>query len=65
LHFTTDTGPLVARKWQAREATVAHGRITALRPPMGTTIWYLSATDHREAMISTDVVFEDRALPGR
>jgi dienelactone hydrolase len=58
LHYTADNGPLVDRKWQSTPATTDGKTITAPLPT-NATIWLLSATDSRDAMISTNVVFAD------
>jgi cephalosporin-C deacetylase-like acetyl esterase len=60
LHYTTDTGPLVDRKWKSAPATFDDKTITANVVPVEATIWFLSATDERGAMTSTDVVFVTR-----
>ncbi len=57
LNFTTDTGPLVARKWQSVPAKVSDGLVTAEKPPENATIWYFTLQDERNAMVSTPVVF--------
>jgi dienelactone hydrolase len=58
IHYTTDTGPLVERRWQSVDATVDQATIVATHPS-DATIWFLSATDSRNAMLSTEVVFEE------
>ncbi len=58
LHFTADSGPLVSRKWQSVKAAIVDGSVSAPVPP-DATIWMLSVTDSREAMVSTEVVFRD------
>lgn len=58
LHYTTDTGPLVDRKWHSIPATT-DGKTIEAALPADASIWLLSATDSRAAMISTDVVFAD------
>ena len=57
LHFTTSTGPLVDRKWNTVLATFDKKTLTTPDVPDDATIWYLSATDRRGAMTSTDVIF--------
>lgn len=57
LHFTTDTGPLLQRQWQTAAGTFNPEAIHLPAAPDGTTIWFVSATDDRGAMASTDVVF--------
>jgi dienelactone hydrolase len=57
LHYTLDAGPLVDRRWQTIDAQLDGSRIIAPRPPTGTTIWLMSVTDERGAMVSSEVVF--------
>lgn len=57
LHFTTSDGPLVDRKWNTVSATFDKKTLTTPDVPADATIWYLSATDRRGAMTSTDVIF--------
>jgi dienelactone hydrolase/lysophospholipase L1-like esterase len=56
LHFTADSGPLVNRRWQSTKATIEGESISALVPETA-TIWMLSTTDSRDAMVSSEVVF--------
>lgn len=58
LHFTADSGPLVSRKWQSVKAAIVDGSVSA-PVPVDATIWMLSVTDSRDAMVSTEVVFRD------
>lgn len=58
LHFTTDSGPLVERKWQSRDASLT-GKTISASVPAEATIWMLSATDSRNALVSTPVVFQE------
>ena len=60
LHFTTDSGPLVDRKWQSRDASL-NGKTISASVPAEATIWMLSATDSRNALVSTPVVFGEAA----
>ena len=56
LHYTTDAGRLSDRNWISVPASVDEKTISATVPDTA-TIWLLSATDSRDAMVSTDVVF--------
>jgi dienelactone hydrolase len=58
LHFTTGSGPLVNRRWQSAKATFTAESVSA-PVPADATIWMLSVTDSRDAMVSTEVVFRD------
>jgi hypothetical protein len=57
LHFTTSVGLLVDRKWNTVSATFDDNTLTTPDVSDDATIWYLSATDRRGAMTSTDVIF--------
>ncbi len=52
--YTIDSGPLVDRNWQSDPATIAKDgkRITATIP-LDATLWMLTVTDSRGAMVST------------
>jgi cephalosporin-C deacetylase-like acetyl esterase len=52
LHFTTDRGLLSERKWQQAEARLDGQQITATRPEEA-TVWLITVTDSRGAMVST------------
>jgi dienelactone hydrolase len=58
LHYTTDDGRLAERSWTSVPANLDGKTISATVPDTA-TIWLLSATDSRDAMVSTDVVFVD------
>ncbi len=59
LHYTTDRGPLIKRKWQSQPATASEDSVTAQDIP-DATILYLSVTDERDALVSTDVIFREQ-----
>ena len=59
LHYTADTGKWSERKWESLEAQLADGTVTAELPTNGPLVYYLSVTDKRGAMVST----EHAALP--
>ncbi len=59
LHFTTGNGPLVDRKWQSQPAKIAGKRIITPQPPKNATIWFLTLTDERDAMVSSEVYFNE------
>ncbi|MFT4554937.1 MAG: alpha/beta hydrolase family protein [Planctomycetales bacterium] len=58
LHYTTDDGRLADRNWTSVPATLDGKTISATVPDTA-TIWLLSVTDTRDAMVSTDVVFSN------
>lgn len=54
LHFTTDTGNFKQRKWQSVEATIGDNQVRATLPEDRPLMYYLSVTDQRGAMTSTE-----------
>jgi len=56
LNYTTDTGLRSKRKWTSVPATINGSTITAPKPPAGANTWYVSVSDERDAMVSTEVV---------
>ena len=54
LHYTTDTGDWKGRKWQTIEAKLADGVVSAELPTARPLVYYLSVTDQRDAMVSTE-----------
>ncbi|MCA9081720.1 MAG: prolyl oligopeptidase family serine peptidase, partial [Planctomycetaceae bacterium] len=67
LHYTTDTGLRSDRKWHSIDAEIHladsagnnTGLITTPAPPADTNTWFLTLTDDRGAMVSTDVRFAE------
>jgi hypothetical protein len=57
LIYTTQTGPINKRQWQTVPAEIQGKRITAKAPPQEATIWFLTVTDSRNAVISSELVF--------
>ncbi|NND98025.1 MAG: prolyl oligopeptidase family serine peptidase, partial [Pirellulaceae bacterium] len=57
LHYTTDTGPLVTRKWQSTPAVVGKQQIRVQTIPSDAKIAFFTVTDPRGAMVSTDAAF--------
>ena len=54
LHYTTDTGNWQKRNWQTAEAQLAEGTVSAELPKQRPLVYYLSVTDRRGAMLSTE-----------
>jgi hypothetical protein len=48
-----------ARKWQSLVAVIKDGRIIAPALPSGANTWIITATDQRNAMMSTEAQFAD------
>ena len=54
LHYTTDTGIWKERMWQTVDAAITAGTVAAELPADRPIAYYLSVTDSREAMVSTE-----------
>ena len=54
LHFAPATGSWRGRKWESVEAKVADGTVSADLPAARPLVFYLSVTDRRDAMVSTE-----------
>jgi dienelactone hydrolase len=54
LHYTTDSGPWNERTWQSVDAIVAGETVSADLPPKRPLVCYLSVTDQRGAMVTTE-----------
>ena len=54
LHWTTDSGPWQERQWQSAAAELAEGRVAADLPGRRPLVYYLSITDSRGAMVTTE-----------
>jgi dienelactone hydrolase len=54
LHFTSDTGPWQKRRWESAEAKLVGQTIEATLPAARPLVYYLSITDQRGAMVSTE-----------
>jgi dienelactone hydrolase len=54
LHWTTDTGPWQERVWQTADAEVSGGTVSADLPAGRPVVYYVSITDDRGAMVSTE-----------
>ncbi len=60
LHYTTDLGLRSKRKWVSVPARLEGGQIVAPKPPAEANTWYLSVTDERQAMVSSEVMLDGR-----
>ena len=56
IHYTNDGGKWPERVWHTVEAQVADDRVTAELPGERPLVYYLSVTDRRGAMVSTEHV---------
>jgi len=59
LHYTTaklaDNNR--GRKWTELPATIKGSSITAAAPPKDATVWFMTVTDERKALVSSELVF--------
>ena len=58
LNYTTDMGLRSKRKWITIPATINGNAITAPKPAAEANTWFITITDERDAMVSTEVVLE-------
>ncbi|MHC4123704.1 MAG: alpha/beta hydrolase family protein [Planctomycetota bacterium] len=59
LHYTTDSPPNKERKWLSFDACLNGNTITADLPPKDTKLWFLTVTDDRPAMTSSEIMFSN------
>ena len=59
LHYTTAklAGNNRKRKWTELPATIDGTKITAAAPPRDATVWFLTVTDERKLLVSSELVF--------
>lgn len=57
LHYTSDAGRRSDRSWNSVSATVTPGAIRMEKPPTDANTWFVSLTDERGAMVSSDIRF--------
>ena len=57
LHYTTETGPINKRQWQTVPGRVEGSHIVAKAPPKDATIWFVTVTEERGAIVSSELVF--------
>lgn len=57
LHYTTDDGLRSKRDWKSLPAQIKEGLVTAPHPPQEANTWFLSLTDQRDAMVTSEVQF--------
>lgn len=58
LHYTTDSGLRSQRKWQTLPLAVKGQEISGEAPPGEANTWFVTATDAREAMVSSIVIIK-------
>ncbi|MBN2269738.1 MAG: alpha/beta fold hydrolase [Sedimentisphaerales bacterium] len=57
LHYTTGTTLINKLQWQTIPATIEAEQIVAPAPPNEATIWFLTVTDNRQAVVSSELTF--------
>jgi hypothetical protein len=57
LHYTTGTVPINKLDWESTPAQIEGRRIVSPSPPGEATIWFLTVTDDRGAIVSSELVF--------
>jgi dienelactone hydrolase len=57
LHYTTGTVPINKLNWEETPAYVDGNRIISPAPPEEATIWFLTASDIRGAIVSSELMF--------
>lgn len=57
LHYTTDTGQRSKRKWRTVAAEFTDRSIMSAVPPQEANTWFISMTDQRGAMVTTNIQF--------
>lgn len=58
LNYTTDTGLRSKRQWTSVPAQIQGNVITASKPPAEANTWFITVWDERDAMVSTEVIFQ-------
>jgi len=56
LHYTTGTGPINKRQWESVPANINDDLIISPAIPNDATICYFTATDSRDAVVSSEIV---------
>lgn len=57
VHYTTDRGPRSKRTWQSVPAKIHDNEFTSAKPPADANTWFVSVTDQRGAMVTSDIQF--------
>lgn len=57
LHYTTGTAPINKLDWQSTPARLEGQQVMAPAPPDEATLWFLTVTDSRGAVVSSELVF--------
>jgi pimeloyl-ACP methyl ester carboxylesterase len=57
LHYTTGTVPINKLDWESMSARIEGKSIISPAPPDDATIWFLTISDNRQAIVSSELVF--------
>ncbi|MCD6174952.1 MAG: acylamino acid-releasing protein, partial [Planctomycetes bacterium] len=57
LHYTTGTTPINKLDWESVPARIEGDLVISSAPPEEATIWFLTVTDDRGAVVSSELVF--------
>ena len=57
LYYTTGTVPINKLQWKSIPVSINEKALSSLAPPDETTIWFLTITDNRKAVVSSEIVF--------
>lgn len=57
LHYTTDDEAINKHNWTNVEATITGHTLTAPAPPAEAKLWFITVTDERDAIVSSEVIF--------
>lgn len=60
LHYTTGTVPINKLDWEGTPARIEGRRIVSPKPPDEATIWFLTVTDGRGSIVSSELVFSGK-----
>jgi hypothetical protein len=59
LHYTTGTAAINKLDWESTPARIEDRQIVSTAPPDEATIWFLTVTDSRGAIVSSELVFSN------
>lgn len=59
LNYTTDGGIRSKRKWESLDAEITAEGVTAPKPPTEANTWFITVTDDRDAMVSSEAIFSE------
>jgi len=60
LYYTTGTVPINKLDWKSAPVSIDEKSLGSPAPPAETTIWFLTVTDNRKAVVSSELVFVNK-----